>query len=290
MFEIGFTYRADYHDSIVANSDRIDFLEIIPDGLDLHDGSEETRRIRSLSKLLPFTAHSIDLSIASTKDDEYFEHFNELLEFIKVLNVSHYSDHLAYTRAGRLNCDAYVPPLYGIENVDNLARRIAPLLEKLSAIGATFALENVANTVLADRSDPSREGVFMRELSDATDISYILNIDSLLISSGALGISPIELLRTYPVERIDSVTIVPPDAMNVVMNEQYGVLVREEALSVFEAALELIDPRRVVIQVRYPHNTLDTQLEYINRLRSIRSTQEYPAQMALAGEDRHAAR
>ena len=59
--------------------------------------------------------------------------------------------------------------------------------------------------------------------------------------------------------------------MNIVMNRQYGVLIERQALTVFESALEYIEPNRVVIQVRYPNNTLDSQLDYISRLKKIRS-------------------
>ncbi|HEY8575391.1 MAG TPA: DUF692 family multinuclear iron-containing protein [Devosia sp.] len=274
MFEIGFTYRHEYYDSIVAHADQIDYLEIIPDGLDLGDGSANSARIKDLRRRLPFSAHSIELSVASWNDEEFLVRLEAIVAFLIELEVTHYSDHLAYTRAGAYNCDAYIPPLFGIEPVDNVASRCAAIIRRLSEIGAAFSLENVANTAMADPLAIGLEGAFMRELSDRTGIGYILNIDSLLISASALGIPPQQLLATYPVNRIETVTIVPADAMNVVMNQQYGILVEREALNVFEEALNLINPSRVVIQVRYPHNTLDTQLPYIDRLKSIRAKLE----------------
>lgn len=269
MFEVGFTYRPDYLQSILDHRDEIDFLEIIPDEIRLDDGGQKAHDIRRISELIPLTAHSIDLSIASREDTQFQRRFAEIYTFLEELKITHYSDHLAFTRASGYNCDAYIPPLFGTDDARIVADKVSQLSEKLNKISCGFSLENVANTVYADSKVPGREGAYMKELCGACDTNLILNIDSLLISSNALGIGPLELLATYPVDRIDAVTIVPPDAMNVVMNEQFGVLVEQEALPVFEKALALISPKRVVVQVRYPHNTLDTQLPYIKRLRKL---------------------
>ena len=269
MFEVGFTYRADYIPSILAHRDEIDFLEIIPDEIRLGDADQKALDIRRISEHIPFTAHSIDLSIASQEDAQFHNRFDEIYRFLVDLKITHYSDHLAYTRASSHNCDAYVPPLFGADDPKIVADKVVHITEKLNKISCGFSLENVANTVFADPNNPGREGEYMSELCDVCDTNLILNIDSLLISSEALKIAPLDLLATYPVDRIDAVTIVPPDAMNIVMNEQFGVLVEQKALPLFEKALDLISPKRVVVQVRYPHNTLDTQLPYIRRLREI---------------------
>lgn len=277
MFDIGFSYRPELFPSICKNIDLFDFFEFVPDGVPDDPNIEVVKNLKFLSKTKQITAHSIDLSIASIDDSEFENRFEQIDKLIDMLDIDHYSDHMAFTRTSSLNCDAYVPPVFAEHSVRNISNKINYIYDKSRRKNIRFGLENVANTILADKGNIQQEGDFLKAVTKQNDIELILNIDSLIISSSVLDVDPIVLLETYPLSAIKGVTIVPPTSMNPIMNNQYGSLVEKLAIDVLRDALNLITPERVLIQVRYAHNTIDTFSDFLSEIKLLKENSKVEA-------------
>ena len=265
---LGFAYLPSIHDSLMANASRIDYLEVIPDGLMDTPHNPLIDRINEIKAEFPLVAHSLDLSVSSPEVDElYLEGIKQVLKYF---SIHHYSDHLAFTSINSYNVDAYLPPLFTEEHLELLTTNIAKVKENLEKDNVDFSLENVPNLILCNSEFDYSEGAFYSEVTRQTKVPLILNLDSLFMSARAKGVSTMALLEEYPCDSIEDITIVPAEAMNVVMREQYGEAVNEKAKELLDEALTIISPKRVMIQVRYPENTfeqlgtfVDTVLETI---------------------------
>jgi uncharacterized protein (UPF0276 family) len=112
------------------------------------------------------------------------------------------------------------------------------------------------------------EGRFFEALYEASGSEVIMNIDSIVISASLQNIDPIALIKTYPLEKIVSLTVVPESCMNPVIKTMCGGF-DADMLKLVQFCINNTSARSVLIQTRYASNTVESLMDVITALREI---------------------
>ena len=89
------------------------------------------------------------------------------------------------------------------------------------------------------------------------DVGVILNIDSITISARLQNIDALDLVQSYPADRIISLTVVPEACMNPVIRTMCGGF-DSDMVSIVEHCLRHTSAKSVLVQTRYGSNTVES--------------------------------
>ena len=262
---VGVNITPDFYDGLLASPDLYDFLEIDPELFVLTPTVERT--LAGLARRYPFVLHSTSLSICG--DNEIPVRLLDTVEHLAdILSATVYSDHLSFTRAGQVDLDLYMAPVFDHSMLDHLERRIRTVRDR---IGPAFALENVGQLFVQSDSDLA-ESDFLLALVERTGVPVQLNLDSVVISADTLGVTPHEHLRSFPLDAVTTIAVVPETAMNVMLKRAYGARIDELTLELLDESLRRCPARRVVVQ-RRPGHAPQEFAEFLGRAREIYASQ-----------------
>jgi uncharacterized protein len=236
------------HENILNNRALFDFVEITPESYIGGDSILMEEQISETKKALPITCHGIDLSLCSVEPPED-EHLNSTLAILHSCEPVFFSEHLAYTKSEELNADIYFPPIYVEEELKRIADRCKLVSSRLAR---PLHLENVPDFLFGKSG--MGEGAFFKQLADMTTSGIILNIDSITISAKLQKLSVEQLIDSYPLDRIVSLTVVPESCMNPIIGRMCGGF-DVEMLDAVEYCLKKSSAKSVLVQTRYEHNT-----------------------------------
>ncbi|MGB8817701.1 MAG: DUF692 family multinuclear iron-containing protein [Rhizobiaceae bacterium] len=239
------------HENIMGSHGRFDFVEVTPETYIGGDPLLMREQMQELAPVLPSTCHGIDLSLCST-DDFDNDHLENLSSVLSVVNPLFFSEHLAYTQSEDLNSDIYLPPLYLDAEVGRISKKCEYIAEYFKK---PFHLENVPDFLFGKSG--IGEGEFFGKLAKTADVGVILNIDSITISARLQNIDPLDLVQSYPADRIISLTVVPEACMNPVIRTMCGGF-DGDMLSIVEHCLRRTSAKSVLVQTRYGSNTVES--------------------------------
>ena len=197
----GLTWHPLLAGAILANGHRLDIVEVIPEGRFL-DSRRGRRALRTLSREIPVAIHGVSLGLASAEgvDLARLDAYARLMDDVV---PEHWSDHLAFVRAGGVELGHLAAPTRSAltveataENLDRAARRV----------GARPLAENVATLIDPPGSDRS-EPAWLLELLEASGSDLLLDLHNLVTNGRNLGYDPRALVDALPAHRIRAIHI-----------------------------------------------------------------------------------
>jgi uncharacterized protein (UPF0276 family) len=266
----GLTWHPSLAGEILRHGHRLDIVEVIPEGVFL-DSRRGRRALRTLAREIPVAIHGVSLGLASAEgvDATRLDAFARLMDDVV---PEHWSDHLAFVRAGTVELHHLAAPTRSAltveataENLDRAARRV----------GARPLAENVATLIDPPGSDRSEEAWLLGVL-DASGSDLLLDLHNLVTNGQNLGYDPAALVDALPAHRIRAIHIAGgvevasttgerrrlddhrhavPDAVFALLERVGGrvphaldvILERDGAFPTFDVMLAEIDRARVAL-------------------------------------------
>ena len=196
---VGLAWRDELAAQIVLHLDSIDHLEIIAD----REWSASRRRLDALHDLaqqVPVSLHGVSLGLVSAGrvSDERLERIARLVERVE---PDHWSEHLAFVRAGGLEIGhlaaaPYAPP--------TLAGALRNLERAREIVGSLPQLENIA-TLLIPPGSCWTEAEFVGKVVCGAGAAMLLDLHNLYANACNFGLDRIAIIDSMPLERVASV-------------------------------------------------------------------------------------
>ena len=193
---VGLTWHPRLAAAILAARDRIDVVEVIPEGTFLESRATH-RALRTLAREIPVTIHGVSLGLASTMavDERRLAQFARLIDDVQ---PECWSEHLAFVRAGEIELGHLAAPSRTETTIDATA---ANLQRAAQATGAYPLVENVA-TIIDPPGSALDEQTWLTRLLATTRSDLLLDLHNLYANARNFGFSAADALRSLPVERI----------------------------------------------------------------------------------------
>jgi uncharacterized protein len=196
---VGLAWRDELAAQIMLHLDSIDHLEIIAE----REWSASRRRLgalRDLARQVPVSLHGVSLGLVSSGDVSV-ERLERLARLVDRIEPEHWSEHLAFVRAGgieigHLAAAPYAPP--------TLAGAMRNLERARALVGSLPQLENIA-TLLTPPGSCWTESEFIGEVVCGAGAAMLLDLHNLYANACNFGQDPIAMLDSLPLERVASV-------------------------------------------------------------------------------------
>ena len=198
---VGLTWHPLLAASILSHGHRLDIVEVIPEGIFL-DSRRGRRALRTLSREIPVAIHGVSLGFASSAgvESRRLEAFARLVDEVM---PEHWSDHLAFVRAGGVELGHLAAPSRSALTVEATAEN----LNRASRhVGRVPLVENVASLIDPPMSDRSEE-TWLRDLLDASPCDLLLDLHNLVTNGRNFGYDPVVLIEALPADRIRAIHI-----------------------------------------------------------------------------------
>jgi uncharacterized protein (UPF0276 family) len=193
---VGLTWHPLLAATILSARERIDLIEVIPEGLFL-ESRRRQRALRTLAREIPVSIHGVSLGLASTRpvDQWRLDRFARLLDTVQ---PECWSEHLAFVRADGVELGHLAAPSRTETTIDATAANLA---RAARTVGACPLVENVATIIDPPGCDMS-ERAWLTRLMATTSADLLLDLHNLYANGVNFGFDPAEVLRALPVERI----------------------------------------------------------------------------------------
>jgi uncharacterized protein (UPF0276 family) len=193
---VGLTWHPRLAAAILAARDRVDIVEVIPEGTFLESRAAQ-RALRTLAREVPVAVHGVSLGLASTQavDDRRLARFARLIDTVQ---PACWSEHLAFVRAGGIELGHLAAPSRTETTIDAAA---ANLERAARATGAFPLVENVA-TIIDPPGSTLDEQTWLARLLATTESDLLLDLHNLYANATNFGFSAADALRSLPPERI----------------------------------------------------------------------------------------
>ena len=197
----GLTWHPSLAAGVLANLDRVDLLEVIPEGRFL-ESRRAQRALKRLARAVPVSIHGVSLGLASVSkvSPRRLEHYARLIGEIE---PESWSEHLAFVRAGEIELGHLAAPPRGPHSIEATAEHVE-LARRV--IGSYPSLENVATPLEPPESDRSEEE-WLLDILAASPIDLLLDLHNLYTNGRNFGFDPATVIRGLPADRIRTIHI-----------------------------------------------------------------------------------
>ena len=193
---IGLTWHPRLAAAILAARDRIDVLEVIPEGIFL--GSRRAQRaLRSLAREIPVAIHGVSLGLCSTTAVAGWR-LDQFAQLVDCVQPECWSEHLAFVRAGGIELGHLAAPARTEATIDATASN---LHRAARAVGAFPVVENVA-TIIDPPGSELDEQTWLSRLLATTSADLLLDLHNLYANALNFGFDAAEVVRALPPDRI----------------------------------------------------------------------------------------
>lgn len=193
---IGIGLRPYHYDEIFTHNPAIDWFEIISENFMVEGGKPLENLYRILDRY-PVVQHGVSLAIGSP-DPLDFSYLKKLKDLTKITKTPWVSDHLCWGRLPGAHYHDLLPLPYTKEIIHYVAERARIVQDYLEL---PFALENLSSYVEYTQ-DEMTEWQFYTEIVEKADISMMLDINNIYVSSRNHGFDPKEYASHIPMDRV----------------------------------------------------------------------------------------
>lgn len=197
----GLTWHPSIAAGVLAHLDRIDLVEVIPEGRFL-ESRRARRALRRLTRTLPVSIHGVSLGLATVAPIEP-RRLELLARLVGDVEPESWSEHLAFVRAGGIELGHLAAPPRTALSVEAVADHVE---QARKAIGTYPSLENVATPIDPPGSDRA-EMTWLLDVLNASPAGLLLDLHNLYANGTNFGVDPAEMLRACPVDRVRTIHI-----------------------------------------------------------------------------------
>jgi len=238
----GIGFRRPLARDIAARAEEIDFLEIIAEHY-FDPTPYDERELRELALRFPLIPHCLGLSVASVEPAprDYLLNINRLVNRIR---PAWWSDHLAMTRAGRIDIGHLAPLPFTREMLDTVCFNIE---RARSEIHSPFIIENIAYTLRLPGAEMS-EAEFLSEVVERTDAGLLLDLMNLYANSLNHGYDAYEFLSTIPLSRVVQVHIIGGHYHDGVLIDSHSQRAPEDVWRMLEFVARRVEIKAALVE------------------------------------------
>ena len=193
---IGIGLRVPHYEDIFKLKPAIDWFEIISENF-MVEGGKPLEHLDKILERYPVVQHGVSLAIGSPAPLD-FEYLKKLKELTKRTKTPWLSDHLCWGQVPGSHFHDLLPLPYTKEVIDYVSERARIVQDYLEL---PFALENLSSYV-AFKQDEMTEWDFYSEIVEKADISMMLDVNNIYVSSRNHGFDPKEYYKNIPLERV----------------------------------------------------------------------------------------
>lgn len=224
---IGIGLRPIHYDAIFENKPDIDWFEIISENF-MVDGGKPIKHLHQILERYPVVQHGVSLAIGSP-DPLDFDYLRRLKALTKVTKTPWLSDHLCWGHRPGAHYHDLLPLPYTEEVIDYVAERARIVQDFLEL---PFALENLSSYV-AFKDDQMSEWEFYSRIVEKADISMMLDVNNIYVSSRNHGYDPKTYLDNIPLERIIQIHIAGHNDQGSYVLDTHDHPVRDEVWALY---------------------------------------------------------
>ncbi|MBL8020916.1 MAG: DUF692 family protein [Leptospirales bacterium] len=197
--KFGLGFRPELAGGILAHQDEIDVLEVIAEDL-FKLRREELDTFRILANSFDLALHGVSLGMASSHNVDS-KRLDSMARLVQELNPAHWSEHLAFVRAGGHEIGHLAAP----PRTDSVIQgTLANLSRARRSVGSRPLLENIATLIDPPMSDYS-ETEWIRTILLESDCDLLLDLHNLYANAVNFGMNPFDMLEHIPASRIKMV-------------------------------------------------------------------------------------
>jgi uncharacterized protein len=180
----------------LANRDRIDWVEIVPENYMGKGGRSLQMLEETIDAGLPIISHGVNLSIGSV-DPLNATYLADLKALFDIVQPAWFSDHLCYTSVGGLYLNDLIPLPFTREAVEHVVKRIR---EVQSQFDIPFLIENVSYYANFQPGEMT-EAQFLSEVLEQADCGLMLDVNNIYVNAQNHNYDPVAFLDQIPLER-----------------------------------------------------------------------------------------
>jgi uncharacterized protein (UPF0276 family) len=259
---VGLGYRSELRQGILANRERIDFLEIITDNY-LREPSA-LAALEELCTLFPVIPHGVDLSIGSVMplETSYLRGIKRVSDLTK---APYYSEHLCMTRVPGRDIGHLAPLWFTEDLLQHVIRRVLTLQDYL---GKPIILENVTYMLEIPHSTMSQTA-FFQQLVEATGCGILLDVTNVFINATNHQFDPGAYLRQMPLEHLVQVHLAGGYWRNGWLVDGHSTLVPSEIFDLLITLTHYCQVKNIIFEHDAHFPSMADLLEQMDHARSI---------------------
>ncbi|SDK34200.1 hypothetical protein SAMN04488540_12715 [Ferrimonas sediminum] len=264
---VSISVREQHLQQVLQRRQPLPFVEVMADNY-LALRGPHYRLLQQVAQRHPVVLHCVGLSLGSGgADDDYLKRLARMASELGAIAVS---DHLSVSQlpGGRVHdllpiryCPEMVPPL------------MAAIHRIQDTTGLPFIIENISR-YLAYADDCLDEGELLGELHRRTGAGVLLDINNLYVTAHNLGLSPMALLRQFPLGAVAYCHLAGYQRRQNVLVDTHGSSVSEPVWQLYARVIAAMGPRPTIIEWDNDIPPLSVLLQEADRARSLLQRQE----------------
>lgn len=224
---IGIGLRIPHYEDIFEKQPDIDWFEIISENF-MVEGGKPLENLYRILERYPVVQHGVSLAIGSP-DPLDFDYLKKLKALTKITKTPWVSDHLCWGRLPGAHYHDLLPLPYTKEVIQYVAERAHIVQDYLEL---PFALENLSSYV-AYRKDEMTEWEFYSAVVEKADISMMLDVNNIYVSSRNHGFDPKLYYENLPLERVIQIHLAGHSDYNAYVLDTHDNYVCDEVWKIY---------------------------------------------------------
>lgn len=266
---VGLGFRSEVFQETLAQTDRIDWLEIISEQY-MNAGGKSLDLLERAASVFPLIPHGVNLSLGST-DSINSSYTQKLKQLLDKLDPPWWSDHLCFTSHGGVYMNELLPLPFTKETAKYVAQRGRMMQELMER---PFLFENITFYMKMPGSDMT-EAQFISEVLEQSGCGLLLDINNVYVNSRNHDFDPYDFLKQIPIERTVQIHVAghihAPEFKAVV--DTHGEAIAQPVYDLLKYVLDQTDVKAVLLErdQNFPDDFNDI-LSELDQIRSIAGT------------------
>lgn len=263
---VGLGYRLPLHDNIIAQADRIDFLEVISDQY-LYASVEKIIRLLTVGETFPLVLHGVGMSVGTDTPIET-EYLRRLADLVQRTDTPWFSDHLSFTKVPETDIEQLTPLWFTEESLAAVNRNVRLVTAHIDRL---LLLENITYYFPVPHQDMDEAQFTTRVLED-NDIGLLLDVNNVWINSVNHGFDPYAFLEQIPLERTVQIHIAGGRPVADLLIDTHSAPVAEPVWQLLDYVVARAPVRAILLEWDQDYPDLAVLIDHLDRARDVLAT------------------
>lgn len=260
---VGLGLRRELADETLNNSERIDWLEFVPENY-MGLGGMARERLETASERFPLVSHGVNLSIGST-DDLSEEYLSALKEVLDRSDSPWWSDHLCFTSVEGAYMHDLLPLPFTKEAVKHIVERIKRVQDYTER---PFLLENISyymNMPCGEMTDAQ----FLSEIIEKADCGLLLDVNNVYVNSINHEFDAVDYLNQLPLDRTVQMHVAGHKRIGEYIIDTHGSALIEPVYQLLDYVLQRTQVHGILLERDQNFPKFEELLDELDTIRAI---------------------